>query len=161
MGNNVLKVVIVDDEKIAIEDLTSLFDWKGNGYVVDGVYNNGKRAFEAIQKAIPDIVITDVKMPVMNGIELIRAMKQHNIPSKVVLVSSYSEFCYVKQAIEMGVSNYLLKDEITPERLKSVLDKVRQELVYRTVMDDLMQEKILQDFFAERSCPQAWKPNKK
>jgi len=124
-----MKVFVVDDEAIVRVGLKSLINWEEHGYVLVGEASDGNKALEAIRTRKPDIVITDIKMPVMDGIELIRTLTKMENPPKIVVLSSYSDFPLVKEAMRLGASDYLLKLEITPELLLNVLDELRAEHV--------------------------------
>ncbi|MBQ4899237.1 response regulator [Paenibacillus sp. Marseille-P2973] len=122
-----IKILIVDDELLARIGIKSLISWNESGYSVAGEADNGKKAFEMIKELHPDIVITDMKMPVMNGIELIRKAKELPNPPDFIALSSYDDFDYVKQALVLGAKDYFLKLELKSEQLVSALERVSQE----------------------------------
>lgn len=118
------KIIIVDDEMLARIGIKSLISGNEKEYVVVGEAENGKKALEMIEELHPDIVITDMKMPVMNGIDLIKQAKELLNPPDFIVLSSYDDFDYVKQALVLGAKDYFLKLELTPEQLISTLDRV-------------------------------------
>lgn len=120
------KILIVDDEMLARIGIKSLISGNEKGYVVVGEAENGKKALEIIEELHPDIVITDIKMPVMNGIDLIKQAKELLNPPDFIVLSSYDDFDYVKQALVLGAKDYFLKLELTPEHLISTMDRVSQ-----------------------------------
>lgn len=120
-----LKIMLVDDDKMVIEDFVNLIDWKNLGFSIVSTANNGKLAFENFKKYLPDIVITDVVMPVMKGTELLSQIKQISPETVVILISSYAEFSYAKQAIEKDAFGYLLKDEINAGNLTEIMSKAK------------------------------------
>lgn len=120
------KVMLVDDDKMVIEDMKNLIEWEKNGFSIVSIQNNGKKALEDIKTYHPDIVFTDVVMPVMNGIELLRNIKELGTDTVVVLLSSYSEFSYAKEAIKLGVYDYILKDEMNEDLLLSMLREIEK-----------------------------------
>ncbi len=121
-----IKILIVDDEMLARIGIKSLISWNENGYEVVGEAENGKKALDIMNELQPDIVITDIKMPVMNGIDLIKQAKELLNPPDFIVLSSYDDFDYVKQALVLGAKDYCLKLELTPEQLISALDRVSQ-----------------------------------
>lgn len=122
-----LKILLVEDEPSAMRYLKSIVEVKCSGYEIAGTAENGLEALEKIQALLPDIVITDIKMPVMDGIELVSHIKDKwpNIYS--VIVSGYQEFEYAKNAMQYGVIDYLLKP-VNINQLKGVLDSLRKKL---------------------------------
>lgn len=123
-----MKVLIVDDEVVIRVGLKSLIDWDEHGFTLVGEAKDGKKALEAIVELKPDIVITDIKMPVMNGIELIRQLSGMENAPRVIVLSSYNDFPLVKEAMRLGAADYLLKLEMTPEILLAGLNELRREL---------------------------------
>ncbi|GHH99937.1 response regulator [Neobacillus kokaensis] len=120
----IYKVLIVDDEMLARVGIKSLIPWEENGFVIEGEMENGKQAYEWMFDNEVDIVITDIKMPVMNGIELIRKTSKQNIATKFVVLSSYDDYEYVREALKNGAVDYLIKLELTPKLLLDLLKKV-------------------------------------
>jgi two-component system response regulator YesN len=103
------KVLIVDDESWVVESLKDLVDWKGYGFEVVGQAYNGVDALEAMRKYRPDVVFTDIRMPEMNGLELLQRGKSLPFPIHFVVVSGYAEFAYAQKAISYGAIAYCLK----------------------------------------------------
>lgn len=124
------RLLIVDDEEIEREGMAQFIDWAQYDVELAGTAWNGVEGLEKIQSLKPDIVLTDIKMPVMDGIELIRRAKKERLDVEFVVLSGYGEFEFTSQAMEQGVRHYLLKpcDE---EQIITVLDKVKQELDMR------------------------------
>ncbi len=121
------KILVVDDEKLLRQGLIHLTNWTEHGYIVTGEAANGIEALQFIKANRPDIVITDIVMPVMGGIELIKKLREEGDNLPVIIVSSYSEFQYVREALQLGAVDYLLKQEIDPPSLLRVLDKARSK----------------------------------
>lgn len=104
-----LKLLIADDERIIRETISSLIDWKSLGVELAGVCSNGLEAYDMIIDESPDIVLTDIKMPGMNGLELIRNIAEINPDTRFIILSGYGEFEYAKEAMKFGVRHYILK----------------------------------------------------
>lgn len=115
------KVMIVDDEYPARNMLDLLINWEENGFQMIAKAENGKQALELYGKLHPDLLITDIQMPVMNGIELIREIRKQNPAQYVLVLSCHESFDYAQQAIRLGVRDYLIKDMLTTEHLRKCL----------------------------------------
>jgi len=115
-------VMIVDDEALVRIGLQSIIDWESRGYRVAGVFKNGEEALAAARGQSFDIVLTDIRMPGMDGFELIRELKRIDTGMKFIVLSSYSDFEYTRQAIREGVSDYISKYAMEPVELLKVLD---------------------------------------
>ncbi|WP_317967100.1 helix-turn-helix domain-containing protein [Paenibacillus sp. CCS19] len=116
-------MLVVDDEPLMLEGWETMVDWEGHGYELCGTSTNGEDALALIQAYDPDLVVTDIRMPVLDGLQLIRAMKEelgHN--AIAVIMSGYSEFSYAQQALRYQVEHYLLKPLVTEEIHKLLLD---------------------------------------
>lgn len=118
-----MKVLIADDEKKVAQLIYKIVDWEQWGLEVIGVVNDGTLAVEMIRTEEPDIVITDIRMPGLNGIDLIRETKKEGKQIYFVIISGYSEFKYAQQALKLGVEDYLLKP-VKKKDLAAVLDRI-------------------------------------
>lgn len=141
-----MTLFIVDDEEKTRKNLCELIDWNSNGIVLIGSAENGRDALEYLTSSPADLVMTDVRMPVMDGLELIHQLKSRGIGGKFIVFSGYDEFDYAKQAIRYGVSEYLLKPcsrkEIleTALRVKSVVDLENEQSRQRELLKAQMEE---------------------
>lgn len=104
-----LKMIIADDERIIRETISTLIDWKQYGIELTGLCASGIEAYDMILDESPDLVITDIRMPGMNGLELIARITETDLDTRFILLSGYGEFEYAKQAMKYGVRHYLLK----------------------------------------------------
>ena len=109
LGGRRLKVLIADDEIKVCRLIQHLVDWDALEMDIIGFANDGKTAYENICEKKPDIVITDIRMPIYDGLELIRRAKETNPEINFIVISGYSQFEYAQQAIKYGVKDYLLK----------------------------------------------------
>jgi len=114
------KILIVDDEPLILEGLNYVINWEEHGAVIVASASNGTEALGILEQSSIHIVITDIKMPVMDGMELIRQTKKRGINVKFIVLSGYDEFELVKKAVVYGVENYLLKP-LEEEELSSTL----------------------------------------
>ncbi len=121
-------VLLVDDEPFALEGMQLMIEWDKYGFRIDNVCSNGEEAIEYLREQTPSLIVTDIRMPVMDGLDLIReARRLGNVTSTFVIASGYHDFEYARQAMRLGVAHYLLKPVIGPE-VDSVLTRVQQQL---------------------------------
>lgn len=120
-------VFLVDDEHIVLEGIRNKIDWDNSIFSFAGEASDGELAFSMIQEVKPDILITDIKMPFMDGLELSRMLKKIQPWIKIIILSGHDEFDYAKEAISIGVEDYILKPFTHEELLKS-LNKVAESL---------------------------------
>ena len=104
-----LKVIIADDERLICRLVQALCDWEVLDMEVAGLAENGLEALALIERERPDILITDIRMPGCDGLELIRRAKELRPELEIVIISGYAHFEYAQTAIRYGVGNYLLK----------------------------------------------------
>lgn len=128
-GCDVLKIFLVEDEFIVREGIKNNIDWEGEGFNFCGEAADGELAYPLIQAEQPDIIITDIRMPFMNGLELSRLVKKELPESKIIILSGHEEFSYAKEAIKIGVTEYLLKPINGTELLK-VMKRVGQQILF-------------------------------
>ena len=121
------RVIFVDDEDIEREAMAAIIPWEQVDMELAGMAWNGVEGLEKIRMHRPDVVITDIKMPVMNGIELIREAQKISPNTVFVVLSGYGEFEYTSQAMELGIRHYILKPCDEPQ-IVEVLKKVKEEL---------------------------------
>lgn len=121
-------VLLVEDEVFVRESVQRIMDWEAMGFQVIGEAGDGEEALEFIRERRPDVVISDIIMPKMNGVELLQHVREDGISSRFVMLSCMSDFEYVRQAMEYGASNYILKLSMKVQSLKDALEKVKKEL---------------------------------
>ena len=128
-------ILIVDDEFLVRLGLKTTIDWEVNGYKVVGEASNGKEALEMVQSSMPDIVLVDIKMPLMDGLEFITEARKISKDISFIILSNYDNFQYAKLAMKLGVSQYLLKSEINDDTLLATLESVCTERRSRHTRD--------------------------
>lgn len=122
-----LKIMVVDDEMLLRLAIKNLMNWEEYGYQMIEDTSSGETAIEIIRENTPDILITDVKMPRMDGVELIKYIEQYYPRIRIIVLSGYSDFDIVKSALLHGADDYILKPDITPEGLLNIVNKVRDK----------------------------------
>ncbi|MEK3882371.1 helix-turn-helix domain-containing protein [Paenibacillus sp. PL2-23] len=115
------KVMLVDDDYPVLELIHYAIDWEKLGLQVIGMHENGARALEAAALDMPDILITDIGMPQMDGLELVSRMKEHKPNLRAAILSCHTEFEYARQAMKLQVQDYLLKDTLEPAQIRTLL----------------------------------------
>ena len=133
------KILVADDEPTGLNHVCMILEKKCPQYEIMAVAENGKQALEMIRKERPDILITDIKMPVMDGIELISRVKKEFPEVLSVIVSGYSEFEYAIEAIQSGVCDYLLKP-LVPSDMQKLMEQleIRLKTFYYTQRNKIL-----------------------
>lgn len=121
---NLQKIVIIDDEMVLRNGLKYLCDWETHGFTIAGEAANGIEGFQLIENVRPDIVITDIVMPGMDGISLTAQIKEHFPNIHIIVLSSYDNFAYAKSSFKLGIADYLLKPELEASDLLHLLEKL-------------------------------------
>ncbi len=137
-----ISIMLVDDEVLALEYMKNTMDWEKHGYQIIGCATSGKKALDLYEKTLPQIVISDIQMPGMDGLELSRRLKEKNPDVVIILLTAYKDFEYAQKGIQYGVSNYLVKHELCEETLFEELEKIRERLER-----EQKREKIYQKYF--------------
>lgn len=120
-------VIAVDDEPVALEHICTIIKLKCPEYTMIETAENGEEAMEKVRKFHPDMVISDVKMPIMNGIQLVGKIKEEFPDIFTIIVSGYQEFEYAKEALKFGVCDYILKP-VMPSNMENILIQVAEKL---------------------------------
>lgn len=158
-----IKVFLVEDEVVMRNGIKNNIPWEKEGMIFAGEASDGELAYPMIKKVQPDILITDIRMPFMDGLELSELVKKEFPKIKIIILSGYNEFDYAKQAIHIGVTDYLLKpitasklleavkkvaDVIEKEREEEgMLERYRLERVENTVLD---RQRLFKDLVTSR-----------
>lgn len=115
-----LKIFLAEDEIVMREGIRNNIAWQEEGFEFVGEASDGELAYPMIQKLKPDILITDIRMPFMDGLELSRIVKQELPDTSILILSGYGEFDYAKEAISIGVEDYLLKPVTSAQLLEAI-----------------------------------------
>lgn len=121
-------MLIIDDEVLVRIGLKSMINWEEHNCELIGEASNGQLGLQLIKDYKPDIVITDIKMPVMDGLELIEKVLEDNIKTKFIVLSGYDEFHLVRHAMKLGVEDYLIKLELEPDVLVKILARIIEKI---------------------------------
>jgi two-component system response regulator YesN len=140
-----IKVMLVDDDAPMFRFLRSLIPWEEMGLQIIGTAQSGVKALQLFQETIPQLVITDIGMPKMNGIELANQLKQMKPDVRIIFLTCHADFHYAKKAVQVNADDYLIKDELTADMLKLSIEKAvklrgfmqsrTENLLYREEID--------------------------
>ena len=140
---NEIKVFLVEDEMVIRRGIKNSIDWEKEGYIFCGEASDGELAYPMIIKEKPDILITDIRMPFMDGLELCKLVKKELPNIEILILSGYDEFDYAKEAIRLGVTEYLLKPISSGkllEALNGVSESIRREKEDKDLVRKYMEE---------------------
>lgn len=161
------RVFIVDDEPIICKGLRDTIEWDSLGLEISGEAHNGADALEMIKTIRPHIIITDIRMPVMDGIKLIKAIRELSLPVRIIILSGFSDYAFLKEAIRLGVDSYLLKPIDNDELISNLADLVSTiekemlratqlqhgtEILRSNTLNRLVTNKIGQSEFEEKAA---------
>jgi two-component system response regulator YesN len=142
-----LRVLLVDDEVFVRRGLRELIDWESCGFEVVDEADNGEDALELIRLHKPELVVTDIRMPVMDGLELIRkAIQEEQLGVAFIIISGFDEFKYAQQAVKYGVHDFILKpvdEQLMADTLNGLRDKLEHELAVSRQSERLRGSDIL------------------
>lgn len=142
------KLVLVDDEELVINGFKRKIDWESLNIEIVGVAYDGLEALQVIEKTSPDIIITDIKMPVMDGLKLVENIRKNGEQIEVIILSGHEEFSYAKKAIKMGVDEYLLKPtskEDIINAIQNVISKINDKKQNKQILQQMINKNKNQD----------------
>lgn len=122
------KTLIVDDELLIRQGIKHYLNWEEEGFQIVGEASNGQEALELIERTNPHIILTDIVMPIMDGEELTRKVKEKYPHIEVIILSSFGEFDYVRSTFQSGVVDYILKPKLNSQELLKVLKKAANRI---------------------------------
>ncbi|MBU9729093.1 response regulator transcription factor [Diplocloster modestus] len=144
MNKDMISIMIVDDEPIFIEEIKRLYDFEANGFDLVSEASNGKDALEIFDRYKPQIVISDIDMPIMDGITLGKIIRSKNIRTELLYLTVYDETEYIKSALRLSASDYILKFELSEQILEDKMYKLKQQILQRKKTEaSLLQNLVL------------------
>ena len=123
MSKNYCKVLIVEDEFIMRQGMKHMLEWEKEGFTIVGEATNGQEALDLIEKLKPNIIISDIVMPILNGVDFSKIVQKRYPDLQIIILSSYDNFEYVKDTLLSGAVDYILKPTLNPEQLLVTLKK--------------------------------------
>ncbi|UKS26994.1 response regulator [Paenibacillus sp. HWE-109] len=142
-------VLLVEDEVFVRRRLKETMPWAKMGFIIVGEAGNGLEAMEKIREYQPDVVISDILMPLLDGVELLKQARKEGYDCRFVMLTVMSDFQYVQQALEFGATSYMLKLYMDHETLAETMDKVDKELYQRKQAADREAEAVYRKLWAE------------
>lgn len=121
------KVLLVDDDALVRMFLRQIIPWESEGFTVAGDARDGEEALALAKQAMPDLVISDVSMPTLDGVELVRQLRGSGFRGGIIMLSCHDDFEYVKNAMQLGADEYLLKNHLSPDALRAALQTVAEK----------------------------------
>jgi two-component system response regulator YesN len=143
--DRMIKVFLVEDEIVMREGIKNGIDWEKEGYDFVGEAGDGELAYPLIQKTRPDILLTDIRMPFMDGLELSRLVRKELPDTKIIILSGYDDFQYAKEALRLGVTDYLVKPVAAAkllEAIHAVAVKIEEEQEQKRYLAEFEKEKL-------------------
>ncbi len=121
------KVLLVDDDALVRMFLRQIIPWESEGFTVAGDARDGEEALELAQQTSPDLIVSDVSMPTLDGVELVRQLRGSGFQGGIIMLSCHDDFEYVKNAMQLGADEYLLKNHLSPDSLRAALQTVGEK----------------------------------
>lgn len=143
-----VKVLIVDDERLERILIRKGFSWEENGFEIVGEAGSGEEALEIVKQNRPDLVLTDIRMPYMTGLELAEQIRKFDQTCRIVIITGHREFEYARQAVRLGVEDFLLKP-VNIEEVRKLVLKIREEIIENrrlTEEEEWRQENLSKDY---------------
>ena len=147
-----LKVLIVDDEAVVRRGIVLGIDWASLGCAVVGEAANGEEGLAAAERYSPNLIITDVRMPHMDGIEMMRVLRERGSTAHVIVLTAYNDFDYARSALRFGAADYLLKP-FRDQELVAAIERVREKEELRKVGNMGLLESMVADVSVQAVPP--------
>ena len=137
------KIVIADDHSMIREGLKQLLEMDG-GVEVIAEAGNGMECLEVLEKVIPQVLLLDINMPVMNGLEVLKKIKKENMDIKVIILTVHNEIEYLLKAVEFGIDGYILKESDSSELRKAIFNVISGETYIQPNLIPLLNAKMVE-----------------
>lgn len=145
-----ITTMIVEDERIILKDILNIIEWEKEGFSIVATAHNGKLGLSLYNQYHPQLVLTDIRMPIMDGLTMLKSIHYQNTNTHFLILSTYNDFEYAKQAIRLGVDDYILKSELSPEYLLQKLDHIRSHiLITETLCRNTVRQEISNIFHSD------------
>ncbi len=141
MKHNLIEIVIADDHTIVRQGLRKLLE-EEDDLKITGEAMNGREAVQKVQELKPDIIIMDIAMPVLNGIEAARQIKQSFLKTKIIILSMHDHTRYIRELLSIGVSGYLLKNAVSDDIIQAIKAAVKGE----TFLSPSISSRLIEDY---------------
>ena len=142
-----VKVLIVDDERLAVKYYTQLINWQFYGFEIIGTAYDGHEALHILEEKETDLTITDIKMPVMDGIEFAKKARERNPDLHILFVTSYTDFDYTYNALKLGADDYIMKDTVEEKMFAEKLLEIERKIDAKKDENSYKIEKVLEEVF--------------
>ena len=142
-----IDVMVVDDDRLALDYLLNLIDWEAHGFRVVATAFSGNQGYARYLTALPQVVITDVRMPHGDGIDLVKKIRAKSPEVKILLLTAYCDFDVAKKAIELGITEYIVKDEINEDSIVDKLLRIKGAIQKDRDIADVLHARALTDAF--------------
>ena len=147
---SMIRVLIADDHKMVREGLRRILEFDGEIQVIDEAHN-GEECIKKIRSSKPDIVLLDINMPVMNGIEALQEIRKKKLKTKVIILTVHNEIEYLLRAVDIGIDGYVLKDSDAHELIRAVTSVYEGDKFIQPSLIPLLNSKLIaRDLDAER-----------
>lgn len=140
--NRACHILIVDDEVLVRQGIKHLLNWESEGFNIVGEASNGKEALKLVEQLSPHIVITDIVMPLMDGVEFTSILKTSYPHIEVIVLSSFGEFNYVRSTFQNGVADYILKPKLEANQLLAILKRAANKIPSLQLVDNGKEEHL-------------------
>ncbi len=128
-----LKVLVIDDETVVRKGIVLGVDWSSMGCVIVGEASNGEEGLTAVERYAPNLIITDVRMPHMDGIQMVTELRARGCRAHVIFLTAYSDFEYVRGALQLGAIDYLLKP-FRDQELMAAINRIQEQDVAQSAL---------------------------
>lgn len=156
----VARVLIVDDEYYFRQLLIRLVNWASFGFEVAAEAEDGSAALQIMKEQAIDLIITDIEMPNMNGLDFIQAVREQSSAARLMFITSYDNFSYAQQAISLGADHYLLKP-IDEEAVEQALSKIRSQLTEKWKAEQYISQLTKEAGYAQKPEAFQWPEEKR
>lgn len=145
-----ISVMLVDDEKLVLEDLRSLVDWDKLGFEIVTTAFNGKQAWVKYNQYHPQVIFTDIKMPFLDGLEFVRKVREVDNEVSILLLTAYEDFTYARMAIQYGIMDYVIKSTLDEVSLAGLLKKIYKKITEKGQVKNILTERKISEYLEEK-----------